>query len=229
MTPGTGSPAGRIVSVATLEVGSLGTNCYVLQGAGASGPAVLIDPGAAPGEILSHLEDRGLEPGLILLTHGHSDHLGALPEVLARWPGASVGVSQEDLPMLGDTALNLSAFVGAPVDVRPRSVRLLSEGDPIEAGGLALEVIATPGHTRGGLCFFCGSERQPLLFSGDTLFAGSVGRTDLPGGSWEDLAASLRRLALLPPATLVYPGHGPATSLAAELRANPYLTRVLNT
>lgn len=228
MTPADGgSRAYRPLSVAPLVVGSLGTNCYVLRGgSGRTAPATLIDPGGDAPRIINHVEGLGLEVRTVLLTHGHSDHLEALPGILARWPAAQVGISAKDRPMLGDRALNLSAFVGTPVEVRPQAVNLLSGGDLLELDGLSIEVIPSPGHTPGGLCYFHPSPRQPVLFSGDTLFAGSVGRTDLPGGSAGDLLASLKRLAQLPPETLVYPGHGEATSIRAELRTNPYLIRL---
>lgn len=226
-TPEGGSRAAGTVSVATLVVGSLGTNCYVLRRRSVrAGSATVIDPGGEAGKIVDYLEGLGIAVDTILLTHGHSDHIGAVPELLARWPDTTVGISSEDHPMLADAVLNLSAFVGVPVEVRPRVVRRLSGGDRLELHGVEIEVIPSPGHTPGGLSFYLPSPGQPVLFSGDTLFAGSVGRTDLPGGSAAELPASLKRLAGLPPQTVVYPGHGQATSIRAEIGGNPYLARL---
>ncbi|OGS69917.1 MAG: hypothetical protein A2Y96_00370, partial [Firmicutes bacterium RBG_13_65_8] len=194
-----GSPGAADEATATatrLTVGGLDTNCYVLRDTGCRQASclALIDPGGdAPG-ILRLIDRAGLPLGLILLTHGHSDHIRALPEILRRWPDAPVAVSPADEAMLADPTLNLSVFVGAAVAPRPRQLRLLRDGDRVKVDGLAIEVLATPGHTPGGLCFHLEQADRHLLFSGDTLFAGSVGRTDLPGGSWPELMGSLRRL-----------------------------------
>jgi glyoxylase-like metal-dependent hydrolase (beta-lactamase superfamily II) len=214
--------------VTRLTVGGLDTNCYVLRDTGCrASPLALIDPGGDAPDILRLIDRAGLPLGLILLTHAHSDHIRALPEILDQWPDAPVAVSREDQAMLADSTLNLSVFVGAAVAPRPRQLRQLQGGDRVEVGGLEIKVVATPGHTPGGLCFHLEHAGRHLLFSGDTLFAGSVGRTDLPGGSWRELAGSLRRLFLLPPEAIVYPGHGPASTLAAESAANPYVLDAL--
>ncbi len=128
--------------------------------------------------------------------------------------------------MLGDAEANLSAWVGPAFAVSAERCAGVAGGETV-AGGLELEVLATPGHTPGGVCYLRRAGPAPVLFSGDTLFASSVGRCDLPGGSWEELAGSLRLLAALPAGAAVYPGHGPETVLRAELAGNPYLAEAL--
>ncbi len=188
------------MDVENLTVGPLAANCYIAAG---GGQAVIIDPGAEPRRILKAVD--GMEVAAILVTHGHSDHVGAADEVAAR-TGAPF------MAPAGDSRL-----LEGRVKVRP--VRFLDDGDQLDFGGFSLAVIATPGHTPGSICFFSPGE----IFSGDTLFAGGVGRTDLSGGSAEDLFNSIReRIFTLPEDTVVRPGHGEQTSVGREKRANPF-------
>ncbi len=200
-------------------VGFYKVNCYLVSvvpdGAveaggndGPGGDAVVIDPGDEAEAILDLVRARGLEVRAVLLTHGHWDHVGAVADV-AEATGAPVYLHEADLALLEE-------WSPRPVP----AVRFLQDGGMVEAGGLSLEAWHTPGHTPGGLCYRLGG----WLFSGDTLFAGSVGRTDFPGGSPEELARSLRRLLTLPDGTTVYPGHGPATTIGRERVANPFLS-----
>lgn len=221
-----------------LEVGTLGTNCYVLwedgapAASGASGAgagAAVVDPGGDGGCIVQALERAGRPLDYVLLTHGHADHIAALPELLERWPDAQIVIGEGDREMPGDAEANLSSWVGPSFAVTPRKLVPVVGGETV-AGRLELAVIPTPGHTPGGICYCHGlrTSPAPVLFCGDTLFAGSVGRCDLPGGSWETLAASLRLLvASLPGDTLVCPGHGPETVLRVEVGGNPYVAEAL--
>ena len=202
-----------------LPLGALWTNGYLVwddQGTG-----FFIDPGGDPQDILSLVDKRGVDLEFILLTHGHADHIGGLGAIRSRAKGG-VLVHEDDASMLSRPESNLSAFVGGAIELAPAD-RLLKDGDVVSAGCLQVRVIHTPGHTRGSVCFLVGEEGEdPVLFSGDTLFAGSVGRSDLPGGDEGTLMASLKKLACLPDTTRVLPGHGPETTIGQERRHNPF-------
>lgn len=188
------------MDVRTIPVGILATNCYIVV---KDGLAVIIDPGAQGPKILKAA--AGLEIRAILLTHGHNDHTGAL-SALIKAMGAPVLIGAGDLAR---------AAAAAP----KANIKTLAPGMCWEEGEFAFEVIATPGHTPGSVCYYA----EGALFSGDTLFAGGVGRTDLPGGSEADIFRSIReKLFVLPPQTLVLPGHGPATTIGDEIRDNPF-------
>jgi glyoxylase-like metal-dependent hydrolase (beta-lactamase superfamily II) len=202
--------------VRRLVLGPLETNCFLVDDA-AGGDVLVIDPAAELGEITSQL--AGATVAAIVLTHGHGDHLAAAEELRAE-TGALLVMHSADVEAAADPSANLSVFVGAPVSVATPE-RVLAGGDEVAAGGLRLRVIHTPGHTPGGICLLGGGH----LFSGDTLFAGSVGRTDLPGGDGRVLARSLSALAALPDDTVVHPGHGPDTTIGAERRRNPFWPR----
>jgi glyoxylase-like metal-dependent hydrolase (beta-lactamase superfamily II) len=207
-------------------VGPLRTNCYLLWVPG-SPEAAVVDPGGDAAGIAAALRREGLGLGTVLLTHGHADHLAGLGELLACFGGAEVVVGQEDAPLVGAVAADPSAREGGDAPSHRARLRRAADGERLKAGGTVLDVLSTPGHTPGGLCYHLASGAPPVLFSGDTLFLGSVGRTDLPGGSWPLLAASLRKLARLSPETLVLPGHGPQSSLAREMDGNPFLQQAL--
>ena len=179
--------------------------------------AAVIDPGGDPAPILARLRAENRVLDSILNTHGHGDHILGNAE-LARATGAPVAVHPADAPMLTDPARNLSAAFGWPV-TSPPPARSLAEGEPVRFGGAVLEVLETPGHSPGSVCLFGAGS----LFSGDLLFAGSVGRTDLPGGDAHTLRRSLARLDRFDGGTRVHPGHGPETTLAEERAENPFL------
>lgn len=189
----------------SLPLGSYQTNCYLCWDEATHGCAV-IDPGYDAERILRALQAQDLRPKTILLTHGHFDHVGAvrpLQEAL-RVP---VYLSEKELSLPESLTAGPLFYTDG-----------YGEGDTVVVDGLTFRVIETPGHTKGSVCLLCGD----LIFSGDTLFAGSCGRTDL-GGSWEDMAASLARLAALPGDYTVLPGHGPTSTLSEERRYNPYM------
>ena len=203
-------------SVKSFEVGPVAANCYILKDNNSSA-GMVIDPGGNPSKLLSAIKEMGVEVKLIALTHGHFDHIGGLKEVKQAL-NVPVAIHEEDGDMLTDARKNLSAFVGVPGEMEEADV-LLKDGDNISFGGCSLKVIHTPGHTPGGVCFYGGG----ALFSGDTLFAGSVGRTDFPGSSTEAILDSIRnRLTKVSDATKVFPGHGPASTMGIERETNPF-------
>ncbi len=202
--------------VETVTVGWLEENCYLLEDL-ETGEMAVVDPGDEAGLILAGLGERVKRVRYVLQTHGHSDHTGAVAAV-AEAAGAPVAIGEEDAFML-ELPRDL---MGEP----RRAVRAglaLRGGESLPFADDEIEVLATPGHTPGGRCFLVGG----VLFTGDTLFAGSVGRTDFPGGDGTALQKSLAELARLPEETLVYPGHGETTEIGREKRDNPYLRLVL--
>ncbi|MBQ7252349.1 MAG: MBL fold metallo-hydrolase [Kiritimatiellae bacterium] len=211
------------IRILTRPVGAYETNCHLVWREGA-GECVLVDPGADAGELLGILDARKLVPAAYLLTHGHGDHVCAVAELAARHP-APVYLAKEDARW-AFTALNKLPGYPPPAAPPPSSPLLAppSEGTPLSLAGMDFDVLRTPGHTPGGVVWRLAE--AGVLFTGDTLFAGSAGRTDLPGGDWETLLESLGRLAWLDGDATVYPGHGPSTTLAEERAHNPFLRAV---
>jgi len=212
------------VRVERLALGALETNCWLVSD-GAGGPLVVIDPAGDADDLLAAVVPRPVAS--VVLTHGHFDHLGAAA-ALVEATGAPILVHGLDAAMITDPWANGGLPFGFEYE-SPAATRRLEDGDAIEAGGLRLEVLHTPGHTPGSICLFspaaAGGE-SPHLFSGDTLFARSVGRTDFPGGDARALARSLReKLSSLPAETAVHPGHGPDTTIGYETRVNPFWPR----
>jgi hydroxyacylglutathione hydrolase len=207
------------MNIECLTVGPFQANCYVVWGP--ERRALVIDPGADAAVISGFLDARGLDVAAYLLTHGHVDHISALAEVSAKHP-APYAIHALDLKWAFDGLNELAPYYSTPR--RPAgTLQTLEDGRTLANGGLGCAVIGTPGHSPGGVCFHFPDDG--VLFSGDTLFQGTVGRTDLPGGDGRTLAQSLRKLAQLPPGTRILPGHGPETSLAEEFRINPFLKK----
>lgn len=203
--------------IEVLPVGPLQVNCVVL-GCSATRKAAVIDPGDDFDSILAVLKKHQLQVEIILNTHGHFDHIGA-NAALKKQSGAPLYIHPGDINLL-QLAKTQGALYGLNVNNSPLPDHELSDGETVEFGEQKLKVLHTPGHSPGCVCFYT----EGLLISGDTLFAGSVGRTDLPGGNHQQLLASLRaKLVGLPGQTRVIPGHGPDTSMAQELRHNPFL------
>ena len=207
------------VVVEQLELGPIGTNCYLVRADRGASEAAVVDPSGDVAGIRLRLASMGARCAAVLVTHGHWDHLVGVAD-LAEGTGAPVWMPGGERALLEDPA----PWTPAGVTVRPHTPdRLLDGGETIDVAGISFEVLAVPGHSPAHLAYHA----QGALFSGDVLFAGSVGRTDLPGSDWPTLLASIRTLVeRLPPETVVYPGHGPATTLAAELATNPFLAEL---
>jgi hydroxyacylglutathione hydrolase len=209
--------------ISRLVLGPLETNCWVLSDQ-SGGPVIVVDPADDVARILAEVGDDRVES--VILTHGHFDHLGAVTALLAH-TGAALLVHHDDAAAITSAEGTGGAAFGFSA-ISPAADRLLCDGDEIVAGALILRVLHTPGHTPGGICLFAAGDEDgaPQLFSGDTLFAGSVGRTDFPGGDGRSLARSIaEKLAPLPADTVVHPGHGPDTTIGRERRLNPFFPR----
>lgn len=205
------------LSFMRLVLGDLGTNCYII-GDPDSKEAFVIDPDDGPA-VVDTLKERGLTCIGILLTHGHSDHIHGVQTLMDTY-GAPVYIHERDLPCLYDPQVNLSALHGRPVTITGGTIKTVKDGQHIGSGKMDFQVLETPGHTVGGVCYYM----SPAVFVGDTLFRESVGRTDFPGGDFEALAQSIRtKLFTLSDQTMAYPGHGPETQIAFEKENNPYL------
>ncbi len=201
-----------------LSLGMMDSNCYII-GCEETKEGAIVDPGADAIRILQKVDELGLKVVAIILTHGHIDHIGALSDVREA-TGAPAMIHADDAGQLTDAGKNLSAYVGSRVSTKAAD-RLLQDNDKIEVGKITLEVIHTPGHTRGGISIKCAPD---VLITGDTLFAGSIGRSDFPGGNHAQLISSIKtRLLIFPDETRVYPGHGPSSTIGEEKKFNPFL------
>jgi glyoxylase-like metal-dependent hydrolase (beta-lactamase superfamily II) len=201
-----------------IVVGSLETNCYVVYCQDSLECAV-VDPGAEADRIFQLIARKSLKPALILNTHGHIDHIGANKDIKEKF-SIPLYIHSADSPMLGNVKQSeMAAFLGV-ID-SPSPDHLLNDGDKIKIGKSFLRVIHTPGHSPGSVSFL----GDGFLLSGDTLFFGGVGRTDLPGGSWKDMESSIKnKILTMPDEMIVLPGHGPFTTVGQEKRANPFIT-----
>jgi len=207
------------LAVERYELGPIATNCYVVRTSDEASEAVVIDPGGDAAELGRELERLGVTCVGILITHGHWDHLGGVAD-LADASGAPVYMAAEERIALE----RINDFAPAELPLRPYTPDVLLEGDEtLDLAGISFQTLRVPGHSPAHLAYYA----EGSLFSGDVLFAGSVGRTDLPFGDWDTLVASIRLLAdRFPPETVVYSGHGPETTLGDELARNPFLAEL---
>lgn len=203
--------------VKTLEVGSFAANCYIV-GSEKTGDGMIIDPGSEASEILKTANDLKLKTALIVLTHSHVDHIGAVKKVKEA-TGAGLAMHTEEAKAYQGQA-RLRGLLNFYTSALPAPDRLLKGGDSIDIGDLHFLVLHTPGHSPGGICLYS----PGVVFTGDTLFNYGIGRTDFPGGSHRQLLDSIHtKLMVLPDETVVYPGHGPHSTIGAERKGNPFL------
>ena len=208
------------MNIKTLVLGDLQNNCYVVTPDSPSGECVIIDTGLSSEPLLDYLQQSQLSPQALLLTHGHADHIAGLNLLRQTYPDIKVAISKADASMLADPEANLSYLVGISFTALPADI-ILDGPVSIEFAGICFKVLCTPGHTPGGVSFYC--EKDNVVFSGDALFQGSIGRVDFPGGDFDTLISSIKsELFSLKPQTKVYSGHGSATSIEAEMKFNPY-------
>ena len=204
-----------------LTLGAYQTNCFVLRESKTAKDCLIIDSGLEAGELVDFLQRHNLNPVAVVLTHGHVDHVTGLVALRNRFPHIKVYIHKLDAGMLTGEKDNLSALAAVLSSPGPADFTL-EEADVIEQANIKLNVLHTPGHTPGSICLY--SKDDGIIFVGDTLFADSVGRTDIPGGSAIQLIKSIKqKLCPLPDETVVYPGHGPQTTIAQERAHNSFL------
>ena len=207
----------RTMEITVLTVGPVCTNCYIINREGST-TCVVVDPGEEAEKIASQIKRKGLSCEGILLTHGHFDHITGVSELLSL-VGGKVYACEKERELLMNPQLNASSMVGHEVALEPEI--LLRDGQCLEVADMTFRVIHTPGHTKGGCCYY--AEEDKVLFSGDTIFMESIGRTDLPTGNSGELLDSVRNKVLtLPDDVRIYPGHGPETTVSYEAANNPY-------
>ena len=202
------------MKVKVMQVGPIGTNCYILED-DTTGKAAVIDPGDEAGRILKVLEEDKVEVEYILLTHGHYDHTTAVPELARTFPQAAIYIHKADANGAGSQLFPLAGQV--------EGLKYYDEGDTLPLGSLTIQVLHTPGHSPGSVTL----KVEDVLFTGDTLFCGSMGRTDLGGGSYEQIMASLKRLGRLEGDFHVCPGHDRTSTLDRERKYNPFLLEAM--
>lgn len=209
------------MNIHNIVLGEMQTNGYVLTSDDSQGKCVIIDSGIENSELISYLKDSDLTPEAIILTHGHADHIVGVRDLRRQFPEIKVVIHKNDAEMLTNPMVNLSAMLGMSFKTDPADIILESEQN-ITFAGIEFEVLETPGHTPGGISLYCRADN--VLFSGDTLFAGSVGRSDFPGGNHAQLTNSIKeKLLVLDGTTKVYPGHGYMTTISLEKDSNPFL------
>jgi hydroxyacylglutathione hydrolase len=212
----------KLLELACIVSQPFAENTFIASLAGRT-ECLIIDPGFEPDRVIAQVAQRGLSPVAILNTHGHSDHIAGNEAIKTRWPDCPLIIGRDDAPKLTDPELNLSAPFGVEL-ISPPADQTVGEGDTLELAGIRLDVLETPGHSRGHVVFVWKDGSPWIVFGGDVLFRGSVGRTDFPDGDGPQLFDSIReKLFTLPPDTIVLPGHGEPTTVEHERRTNPYV------
>ena len=207
------------LSIQTYVVGPVQTNCYFAINDDTK-EVLIIDPGASAKQLAEKVKEQGLKPVAILLTHGHFDHVMALPYLMEQKPDLDIYLYEDEADVLADPQLNLGAMMG--IDLSLKANHLVKDGEIIDVLGTKVKCIHVPGHTKGGVCYYFAD--YGWLISGDTLFQMSIGRTDFPTGNLNDLLTAIReKLFVLPPWTKVLSGHTPPTTIEEESRCNPFL------
>lgn len=206
------------LTIYQLEVGPIRTNCYLVSHTETK-ETVIVDPADSEDKIIAFITEKELNIKGILLTHGHFDHIyGAVP--LANKYRVSLYASEKERELLSDCEMNCSTMIQRPIEIEADA--WLKDGEKIEFLEISIKVIATPGHTKGSVCYYL--EKDGVLLSGDTLFLESVGRTDLPTANSQDMVCSVKeKLSILPEKTIVLPGHGESTTIEHEKKKNPYM------
>ena len=209
----------RPLKMVTICLGQMQTNCYIVENT-KTNQAFVFDPGDQGERIMSTLEEDGMELAGVCLTHGHFDHVMALPYLMEQKPDLDIYLYEDEAEVLADPQLNLGAMMG--MDLSLKANHLVKDGEIIDVLGTKVKCIHVPGHTKGGMCIKVGEH----IFTGDTLFAGSIGRTDFYGGDYKQMMKSLRKLAKYDDNAVIYPGHGPTSTIGVEKRMNPYMQQI---
>jgi len=203
-----------------LILGAYETNCYILRSGETAKDCLIVDAGLEAGQLINFLKEHKLNPVAVVLTHGHIDHIAGVAALRAEFTDIKVYIHEIDAKMLTEAEHNLSTLTGLQFSADPADL-FIEDGDVIEQAGVKLQVLHTPGHTPGGICLY--SKDEGIVFTDDTLFADSIGRTDFPNGSMSQLLNSIKeKLLTLPDETKVYPGHGPITTIAREKAHNQF-------
>jgi hydroxyacylglutathione hydrolase len=209
------------MNIHNLVLGEYQTNSYVLTSGDDADKCVIIDTGLENSELISYVKEMNLTPEALILTHGHADHIFGVPDVRKNWPDISVVIHKDDAEMLTNATMNLSALTGRSFTTAPAEI-VIPSAQKMSFAGIEFDVLETPGHTPGGISLY--SSVDGVVFSGDTLFSGSIGRSDFPGGNSSLLIKSIKeQLMVLPGETKVYSGHGYMTTIALEKADNPFL------
>jgi len=209
------------MNIHNLVLGDYQTNSFVLTAYESTRDCVIIDTGLNSEALLEYLDQNDLKPAVVILTHGHADHIAGINLLRQAYPDIKVAIHKLDADMLGDSIANLSAMGGSFFKAEPADIIIETE-DILDFAGISLNILHTPGHTPGGISLY--SQIDSVLFSGDALFADSIGRTDFPGGDFDTLIRGIKqKLLTLPGKTKVYTGHGPATTIEREKQYNQFL------